>query len=173
MNPLLPASSALFLACLMGISAARKLLKPRGYAAYIDAYALLPAGWGKLLVLPLGVTELLIAIALLLSAQRRAGALALLALLLVYSSAIAINLWKGNTDIACGCGGIREPQTLGSGLLARNSLLLGCAALVACCWREDAAAVSLLACIPLVALLLLLYHALELFLARDTLLADD
>lgn len=58
--------------------------------------------------------------------------LAGVALLVVVTAAVAINLLRGRTDISCGCGGAGGEQTLSWALVARNALLallLGGAAL--------------------------------------------
>lgn len=58
--------------------------------------------------------------------------LAGIALLVVVTAAVTINLLRGRTDISCGCGGASGDQTLSWSLVARNVLfgvLLGGAAI--------------------------------------------
>ena len=57
---------------------------------------------------------------------RAAGALLAIALLAVVSSAMALNLARGHTDIDCGCGGFgaAHQQPLHAGLLLRNAVLV-------------------------------------------------
>jgi hypothetical protein len=70
-----------------------------------------------------------VAISLLLPLYRWA-ALGAVALLVLYSVAIAINLVRGRREIDCGCFGPAARVPLSGGLVARNALLIGAAALV-------------------------------------------
>ena len=74
------------------------------------------------------VFELIVAISLIVIPGYISGAAAL-CLLLAYSSAIALNLQRGRTDLDCGCSGPAHRQPIGLGLLLRNALLAAMAAL--------------------------------------------
>ena len=52
-------------------------------------------------------------------------------LLLAYAAAIFVNLRRGRRDLACGCGGFDERQTIAPWMVGRNCLIA--ALLVACC----------------------------------------
>lgn len=47
-----------------------------------------------------------------------------IALLLIYSSAVSLNIIRGRTQISCGCGGVLESKHLSWNLLYRNIALL-------------------------------------------------
>lgn len=81
----------------------------------LPSWAVAPAAW----VLPL----LGLLAAVLLLAWSSPGAALGFGLMLIFTAAIAINLWRGHTAIECGCGA-GELQTLSWGLLARNLCLL-------------------------------------------------
>jgi uncharacterized membrane protein YphA (DoxX/SURF4 family) len=89
----------------------------------------LPLGSGTpLLAKAIPVFELIVAISLIVIPGYISGAAAL-CLLLAYSSAIALNLQRGRTDLDCGCSGPAHRQPIGLGLLLRNALLAAMAAL--------------------------------------------
>jgi hypothetical protein len=46
-------------------------------------------------------------------------------LLLVYASAIAINLGRGRRDLTCGCGGPNDKRPIAAWMVWRNVLLAG------------------------------------------------
>jgi hypothetical protein len=63
------------------------------------------------------------ALGLLLAPIRASAALALIAMLTLFTGAIAINLARGRTDIDCGCFGPALRQRLSWWLLLRNAAL--------------------------------------------------
>jgi hypothetical protein len=91
------------------------------YSATVINYRVAPgrvalfASW----VLPV----LQLATAILLLAWAAAGAILGLALLAVFTAAIAINLRRGRMEIDCGCGGA-DGQQISRGLLVRNAVLM-------------------------------------------------
>jgi hypothetical protein len=156
------------------IAGARKLRDPRVAITQFDAYALLPAGCGRWLALPLAGFELLASGGCMLPATRGVSALLLALLLMLYSAAVALNLWRGNIDIDCGCGSLGGEPPLGIGLLLRNVMLL--AAALACTRlraSEPSTMTEWMASVLLAALLLALYAAVNAWLARDRWLRDD
>lgn len=128
LDPVLAHAAAATLGAVLLLGAAEKLREPLLFQDAVDNYRLLPAP----LVLPLAralpLAEGLAGAMLLPLATRAWGALAALALLLLVSGAIAINLLRGRTRIDCGCGGLRHTP-LGPGLLLRNAVLAGLAVL--------------------------------------------
>ena len=71
--------------------------------------------------------EAALGVAILVPATRPAALLLLATLLVTYGAAMAINLLRGREDIDCGCGGASHP--LSWGLVARNAVLAGAAAI--------------------------------------------
>lgn len=109
------------------------------FQANIDNYRLLPDGlaWPAAILLPLW--ELAAGALLLFDATRMVGAVLAIGLLAIVTTAVAINLLRGRTEIDCGCGNLGGhvgDQTLSWGLVARNALLAFAAVLTL---REDAA----------------------------------
>lgn len=105
----------------------QKIREPLLFRAALENYRLVPE---RLIGFAARALPLLegAAGALLLFAQTRSiGGGLVAALLCVVTMAVAINLWRGNADIDCGCGGLGaagDEQTLSWGLVARNALLL-------------------------------------------------
>ena len=109
------------------------------FQANIDNYRLLPDGlaWPAAILLPLW--ELAAGALLLFDPTRMVGAVLAIGLLAIVTTAVAINLLRGRTEIDCGCGSLGGhvgDQTLSWGLAARNALLAFAAVLTL---REDAA----------------------------------
>jgi hypothetical protein len=128
-----PAIGALLAGCcalLFASAALHKLLDVRGFAAVLDAYALLP-GLGRLApAVPLA--ELTVAAGMLAGVARPWAAVGGAVLLCAYAGAIALNLRRGRTDLACGCGGPNERRPIARWMVWRNlalALALGSAAL--------------------------------------------
>lgn len=114
--------------------ALQKLRDPVVFAAAVENYRLLPEALVPVTARALPVVELA-AGGLLLFPETClwGGALALL-LLVVVSTAVAINLGRGHTAIDCGCGGLSS-QPLSWALVGRNAILI---ALVGVAVQESA-----------------------------------
>ena len=129
LDPVVGLTIALLLGWVLAEAGLHKLREPLRFAGIIDAYRLLPRGAGAWLARPLGVTELLVAAALLVPVAHRSAAMFAGLLLCVYFVAIAINLARGRRDIDCGCGG--APQPISAALLLRNAILVALSGWVA------------------------------------------
>lgn len=90
----------------------------------INQYRLLPQRWSPLLARWLPVIEISAGVALLIPGLRYLAMMLVVALLVVYSLAITINITRGRTDIDCGCSGSMNTQTISAWMLLRNSFLL-------------------------------------------------
>jgi hypothetical protein len=115
------ALSVIFLA-----GAWQKLRDHELFQAAVENYQLVPEAWASSIAMGIPVLELAVGV-LLLTPIRTIGVLLAGSLLLVVTSAVAINLLRGRADIDCGCGGLSAhvgEQTLSWGLVARNVLLL-------------------------------------------------
>lgn len=127
-DPTVVLASAIALAAILLIGALDKLRDLPRHGAAVAAYGLLPPTlvnpFARLLVL----AELAAGALLLLPASARLwGAVLALALLLLVTGALMINLLRGHTDIDCGCGGPAHARTgLSWWLIGRNALLLAC-----------------------------------------------
>lgn len=106
-----------------------KLRDLAAFRASLAAYELLPERATRAAAAGLAVAELVASVALLAPVPAAPGTLLAVALLAVYTGAIAVNLARGRRDIDCGCAPAALAQPLGGGLVARNALLLGAALL--------------------------------------------
>jgi len=109
-------------AILFASAAIHKARDLRRFDAVFEAYGLLPLQ--KLRVArAVPVLEMLVALGLLGGGSRGYAVSAGGALLLAYAAAIALNLWRGRRDIACGCGAFDEERPIASWMVWRNILL--------------------------------------------------
>ncbi len=129
MDPLLSHLAAAVLGALLISGALAKLRDLELFAHSVADYRLLPPGGERLVARTLPFAELAAGVLLLPTATRAAGALMALAVLAVVTGAVVINLRRGRNHIDCGCGGDGTP--LSAGLVIRNALLAGAAAVAA------------------------------------------
>ncbi len=120
---------SIFLALVFGASGAMKLWDLEVFHGSVANYALLPRPFEQPFAYTLPIVELAAACALLLANTRRYGALLVIVLLLVFTTAVTINIARGRTGIDCGCFGPALRQKLSGWLIVRNALLAGCAVL--------------------------------------------
>jgi hypothetical protein len=121
-----PAIAALIVACvaiLFAASAFHKFRDLRRFDEIFSAYGLLP--WLARLRFSRLVPflELAAACGLPFEATRIPAACVGVALLLVYATAIGVNLRRGRRDLACGCGGPDDRRPIASWMVWRNGLL--------------------------------------------------
>ena len=115
------------LALLFAVSALQKLRAPAAFTHAVREYRLLPARLALPFAAVLIVLELVLAIGAFMGSAT--AVLGIVALLLLYSVAIAINLWRGRVEIDCGCGGASQGRPLSLWLLGRNGGLAALGAL--------------------------------------------
>ena len=125
LDPLLAELLRAALSLLFGVALWHKLRGTVEFRETLRNYRLLPDG----LVAPatLGVlgAEAFVAVGLWLPASQRVAATVGAGLLLLYSLAIGLNLWRGRREIDCGCLGPAAGASLSASLLVRNALLCG------------------------------------------------
>jgi hypothetical protein len=128
-----PAIGALLAGCcalLFASAALHKLLDLPRFAAVVDAYALMRGSGRLALLVPVG--ELAVAGGMLSGITRTWAGLGGALLLGLYALAIGVNLHRGRTDLACGCGGPNERRPIARWTVWRNlalALAMGGAAL--------------------------------------------
>jgi hypothetical protein len=105
---------------LFGAAAVHKLRTVGEFAQTLAQYRLLPAGFIRIASPALGLMEFAVCLGLPWPALRPVGAAAGVALLLMYSAAITINLARGSRDLDCGCGGFGRRTPIGSWMVVRN-----------------------------------------------------
>jgi uncharacterized membrane protein YphA (DoxX/SURF4 family) len=121
---------------LLFVSAAlHKLLDLARFAEVFRAYAVVPAPLARLAPL-VPLLELTVGAALLAGGSRPGAAAAGAALLVVYASAIGINLGRGRRDLTCGCGGPNDRRPIAAWMVWRNLLLAGLLSLAHLPWAQ-------------------------------------
>jgi uncharacterized membrane protein len=131
MDPALTWTLAVALAALFAASAAMKLAGMGRFAAALENYRILPTILLTPAVWLIPVLEMVAAAGLLVPATRVDASMLTIALLAIFTAAIAINLARGRTEIDCGCFGRALRQPLCGWLVVRNAILLAAAAVVA------------------------------------------
>lgn len=112
-----------------------KILDPAGFAKDIANYRLLPHAWVNLLAITLPWVEIISGGMLVVGIWKRANALLIGFLLVVFMAAILQALAR-DLDIKCGCFGTKGGRTTGAVTLIQDILLFaGCAWLV--CKEKD------------------------------------
>ncbi|WP_245152450.1 MauE/DoxX family redox-associated membrane protein [Allopusillimonas soli] len=128
MDPILVYVSAAALSGIMLIGAVEKLLHYADFEAAAAGHALLPQALLRPFATAFVSAELAGGAMLLVPATRTAGAGLTLALVLLATLAVIINLMRGRSGIDCGCGGFsRREGGLSWWLVARNATLLALA----------------------------------------------
>jgi len=111
----------IFFTTLFARAAWHKLSQRPSFQAELSAYKLLPDSLIRPAVYALASAEIFCILGLLFS---NTAIVVAMTLLLIYAVAMAVNLWRGNRYIDCGCGGWLSPRkTLSWALVLRNLLL--------------------------------------------------
>lgn len=118
---------SLMLSYLFVAGGLRKLSDPDSFRAILRDYDILPPGACTAVARLIPLVELAAGVALLVPALSQAGLFVIACLLIIYSAAIAINIYRGNTELDCGCAGPGQEQTVSAWLLLRNAVLLAVA----------------------------------------------
>ena len=102
---------------------AAKLVQIPSFVETVAAFDMLPADWAAPFALSVIWIELIAGGLLLLDIWPRSNALVVLVLLVIFSAALGINMYRGN-DVTCGCFGGDGEASLAWSLL-RDVLLAG------------------------------------------------
>jgi uncharacterized membrane protein YphA (DoxX/SURF4 family) len=113
-----------FFSYLFLVSGWHKLGELNDFTRSISDYELVPASWAPLLARGLMVAELALGLGLLIALTRTPALLLSIALMSIYTLAIAINIFRGRRDLNCGCSGPGREQTIDSWLLGRNLFII-------------------------------------------------
>lgn len=145
-----------------------KLRHLEAFAKDLSAYEILPARMSRSAAILFGITEAGLAMGLVVL-PRLPVSIAVIGLLILYSTAIAINLRRGRTRIACGCTGLHADQPLRAGLIVRNAGLIAAASVCTLPSSPRAfLAVDAFTAVTGAAVLFLLYLASETGMANHT-----
>lgn len=123
-DPAIRGLCAFSLALIFGASGVMKLRDLEMFEGSLANYQLAPMWMEKPLAYLLPTVECASAAGLLMASTRALAAAGLLALLTIFTGAIAINLARGRTNIDCGCFGPALRQELSGWLLLRNLFLM-------------------------------------------------
>ena len=126
-------SAAASVGAVLLIGAIEKLREPELFRDAVENYRLIPSGAVSAVTRTLPLLEALAGALLLPTATRGLGAMLALALLLIFTAAITINLLRGRDRIDCGCGA-NQYTPLSVGLVLRNALLMLLALTAAAPW---------------------------------------
>ena len=124
LDPLIAWMLRASIALLLGSAAIHKLRDRRAFLRTLAGYEIVPSPFTVPAAIALIAAELSIAAGLLASDDGFQPAIAAATLLLLYSTAIGLNLLRGRRDIDCGCLGPAHRQPLSVWLLVRNALLI-------------------------------------------------
>ncbi len=130
-DPVMSLSLRWALGLLFAAAAWHKLRDLSGFVSSVRAYRLLPTRWVGRIAWVLSIAEASVALALFHAPAREAAALTALALIALYTFAIAANLALGRRDIDCGCFASSVKVPLSNWLLVRNAGLFLAALVVA------------------------------------------
>lgn len=117
---------ALFMLWLF-LTAGISKLKPenkRFYKELLGEYGVVKPSLSRSIVVLLGATEVLLALAILLPVSRYFAAFAVALLLSFYLVVMAVKLYQGKVDMDCGCAGPWADVKISPILLWRNGLLI-------------------------------------------------
>lgn len=123
LDPAISLTLRICLAAIFARSLYGKLRDPKAFVAAIRNYEMVPGALAAGMAAGFLAVEALLVPLLFVAETTRLASLTAAGLLLVYSAAIGINLWRGRRDIDCGCSGPRARQPLHEGLLFRNAFL--------------------------------------------------
>jgi methylamine utilization protein MauE len=164
-DPVLEWLIALAFAVLFASAASLKLRESAAFVATLADYRLVPRKMSGLAGVLIIAVECAVAAGLLWPATRATSGLIGAGLMLIYGSAIAVNLIRGRHEIDCGCSLQRRP--IGRWMVIRNLIFAAALSILALPVAERPLGVGDLATITAgVFVLALLYVSLDLLLGR-------
>lgn len=122
-DPVVSLSMSLAFALLFALSAIHKLRSVSAFKAVLNSYRLLPDSTLPVVATVIPIVELSLAIGLLIPQARITAALTASSLLMAYALAMAVNIFRGNVLLDCGCSFGSARQAVNWGLVWRNLLL--------------------------------------------------
>ena len=123
-DPTIAWTASLVLAAIFIASAAMKFADLEEFHAALYSYRIAPAIFEPVLTFAIPLIELCAAMGLMFTSWRAEAATALVALLVIFSAAIIINLVRGRVFLDCGCFGQALRQKISWWLVARNGALV-------------------------------------------------
>ena len=115
--------------CIVGlaliVAGASKLVAYSGFVETVEDYDLLPKGPSRVLARILPPAELVIGTLLWLGLVSPWTEIGAAVLLMVFASALSVNLLRGRVEISCGCFGFQTNEHISWGQVLRNIIFLG------------------------------------------------
>ena len=127
LDPLVSTIISISFGLMFLLASVHKLTGFAKFRAVLRDYRVMPGAMVPLAAAALPVLEILLGLGWLFLAEVRIVALGTIALVALYTSAIAANLLRGRVHISCGCGfgkATGGEETLSWGLVIRNTALL-------------------------------------------------
>ena len=121
LDPLVSMVFSVSLALLFFMASRHKFESIPHFQAQLGAYQVVPKALLPIFARVLPWIEMSVVFLLLIPATRVFAASVCVVLLVSYALAMAVNLYRGRTDIDCGCGA--KPQGISVWLLLRNAVL--------------------------------------------------
>jgi hypothetical protein len=90
----------------------------------LEEYRLTPKKLNKFIIVLLILTETYLGVVFFVNWVTVYNISLYLLLMMVYTSAVLINIYRGNIFISCGCGGMLEREKLSSSIVIRNITLM-------------------------------------------------
>lgn len=127
LDPVLTLTASASLALVFAASSLGKLRAWEEFAGVVHNYRLLPERSVRPVACTLPVLEAAVAAGFVIAPARPYAAAAAIALLVVFSAAVAVNLARGRRHIDCGCFRFAMRQPLSWWLVGRNGVLIAMA----------------------------------------------
>jgi hypothetical protein len=121
-DPAITWTASLMLVAIFAASAIMKFADLDEFRVALENYRIIPAAAPMLMIL-IPIAEIASAVGIAIPATRVDGAALLLALIVIFSAAVAINLLRGRVYIDCGCFGPALRQKISWWIVARNAML--------------------------------------------------
>jgi uncharacterized membrane protein YphA (DoxX/SURF4 family) len=118
-----------FIGLFFVIGALRKVFHLVEFVRGVEAYQILPKGVLRLLALPIPFVEGGVGLMLLFGNATFLSGFMAFGLIMVFTVAVAINLRRGHL-VQCNCYGLASTQTISTGTVVRNFLLMTCCLLL-------------------------------------------
>lgn len=118
------------------VAALAKVGDPAAFAEQVHNYRMAPVWSEHLLAVTLPWVELVAGLSLVLGVRGRAGAVVTVALMALFTVAVA-QAWLRGLDFECGCFGTADASRIGARKLAENVALTAVAALAAVPFRPS------------------------------------
>lgn len=155
LDPLVASIVSIGFGLMFLLASVHKLTGFARFRTILRDYRVMPGILVPLVAATVPTLEIALGITWLFASEPRMAGIATAILLMLYTSAIALNLLRGRVHISCGCGfgkAARGDEALSWGLVLRNGALLGAA--VAATMPQSTRTIGVLDYVVLVAALL-------------------